>query len=100
MDLKYADDTTLILAVFDLLQLYTIQLENSCKKFGMKVNAGKSKLLAEDPREILLDATTLEKVDSFVLLGSQVPSTSDGCQKKNCTNLNSIRKNERHYLVS
>ena len=82
IDLKYADDTTLVSTIFDLLNLSTQQLENACKKFGMKINADKSKLLTEDPRNILLDGIALEKVDSFVLLGSQVPSASDDVKRR------------------
>ena len=82
IDLKYSDDTTLVSTIFDLLNLSKKQLENSCKKFGMKINAEKSKLLTEDPGDILLDGTALEKMDGFVLLGSQVPSTSDDVKRR------------------
>ena len=82
IDLKYADDTTLIAAVFDLLQLSTDQLEKACKKFGMKINVVKSKVMTEDSRDIILEGTKLEKVDSFVLLGSQVPSTSSDVKRR------------------
>ena len=44
IDLKYADDTTLISAVFDLLQLSTDQLVKACKMFGTKINVVKSKV--------------------------------------------------------
>ena len=33
----YADDTTLILAVFEKLQLSTLELEQDCQKWGLKI---------------------------------------------------------------
>ena len=82
VDLKYADDTTLISVIYELLQLSTSQLEAACRKFGMKVNADKSKIMSEDIRNISIDGVNLEKVDSFVLLGSQVPSTSKDVRRR------------------
>ena len=35
-DIRYADDTTLIAATFDLLQLSTTQLEEACRKYEDK----------------------------------------------------------------
>ena len=37
IDIRYADDTTLLSAVFEKLQLPTVQLETTCQKWGMKV---------------------------------------------------------------
>ena len=82
VDLKYADDTTLISAIYELLQLSTSQLEAACKKFGMKVNADKSKIMSDNIRDISIDSVNLEKVDSFVLLGSLVPSTSEDVRRR------------------
>ena len=82
MDLKYADDTTLIASVFDLLYISTAQQESACKMFGMKLNAAKSKLLTDDQRGICIDGVALEKVDSFFLLGSQISSNSNGVRRK------------------
>ena len=38
-DIRYADDSTLISAVFEKLQLSTKELEEACLKWGMKMNA-------------------------------------------------------------
>lgn len=43
IDLKYAEDTTLIAAAIEHLQLPTPQLENACGKLEMKINADKCK---------------------------------------------------------
>ena len=68
IDLKYAEDTTLIAAVIEHLQLSTPQLENACYKLEMKINADKCKILSEDPKHIPVDGTELEEVDSFFFL--------------------------------
>ena len=43
IDVRYADDTTLITAFFGKLQLYTNQLQVACLKYVMKINATKCK---------------------------------------------------------
>ena len=68
IDLKYADNETLIAAAFEHLQLSTSELQNACAKLGMKANAYRYKILSRDPRYLQVDGTTLEKVDRFVFL--------------------------------
>ena len=41
LDIRYADDTTLISAIFTKLQLSTEEMETALKKWGMKINADK-----------------------------------------------------------
>jgi len=82
MDLKYAGDTTFIAAIFELLQISTTQLEKACKRLEMKVNANKCKILTENVGNVQLDGESLEKVDSFVFLGSQVPNTSNDVKRR------------------
>ena len=38
IDIRYADDTTLLSAIFEKLHLSTSQLEKACQKWGMKIN--------------------------------------------------------------
>ena len=47
MDLRYADDTTLISAVFEKLGSSTInnQQQMACQKFGLKINADKCRII-------------------------------------------------------
>ena len=52
IDTKYADDTTLISAIFEKLKIATRQLETSCKKWGMKVNPDKCKIISSDKTDI------------------------------------------------
>ena len=37
-NIRYADDTTLIAAIFDKMKVSTKELEEACKKYGMKIN--------------------------------------------------------------
>ena len=38
LDIRYADDTTLLSVIFDKLALTTKQLDDACRKWGMKIN--------------------------------------------------------------
>ena len=61
-DIRYADDTTLISAMFEKLQLSTLELEAACKKWGMKINSSKTKLITTVHNdEIIIDGNTVEK---------------------------------------
>ena len=43
-DGRYADDTTLIAAIFQKLKLSTHELGKACSKWGMKINVKKCKV--------------------------------------------------------
>ena len=51
-DVRYADDTTLIAAVFEKLSISTEELINACNKWSMKVNADKCKIISDSILEI------------------------------------------------
>ena len=77
-DVRYADDTTLISTIFSKLQLVTEDLEEACKKWGMKINAGKCKIISPTDEQILIEGRSIEHVEQFTFLGSVVPyCTSD-----------------------
>ena len=46
-DIRYADDTTLLSAIFEKLTGSTKQLEAACKKWGMKINGAKCKIISQ-----------------------------------------------------
>ena len=48
IDLKYADNETLIAAPFEHLQLSTSQLDHACAKLEMRTNAYRYKILSRD----------------------------------------------------
>ena len=81
-DIRYADDTTLISAIFDKLGLSTSELEASCQKWGMKVNPAKCKIISSSPDDIQIEGKDVEKVQEFVFLGSVVPGTSSDVQRR------------------
>ena len=76
MDLRYADDTTLISTVFTIMNLSTEQLEEACRQYGLKINADKCRIISSDLRDIQVEGKTVKKVEEFVFLGSLVPSTN------------------------
>ena len=81
-DIRYADDTTLITHIFDKLKMSTKELENACKKWGLKVNPLKCKVMTQETDDIQIDNNTVDKVDHFVFLGSDVPNTSDDVKRR------------------
>ena len=75
-DARYADDTTLIAAVFEKLQLATDQLQETCKKYGMKICTDKCKVISNSHTNITIENENVENVEEFKFLGSVVPNSS------------------------
>ena len=48
----------------------------------MKINPAKCKIMSEDPRDITLHGTPIDKVDNFVFLGSSVPSVAEDVKRR------------------
>ena len=74
--IKYADDSTLLTLDFDKLQVATLELQQSCLKWGMKINFDKCKVFTPSNDNILIQGELLENVNNFVYLGSSVPDTT------------------------
>ena len=81
-DIRYADDTTFISTMFEKLQISTRELETACRKWGLKINSQKCKVMSRDDRNIYVENSIVEKVDKFVFLGSVVPGSSDDIQRR------------------
>ena len=82
-EIRYADDTTLLSAVFNRLQLSTQQLEEGCKKYGLKINGAKCKIITDEVIDFIkLDNNNVEKVQEFTFLGSVVPGTSSDVNRR------------------
>ena len=82
-DVRYADDTTLISVLLEKLQFSTQELEYACKKWGLKINASKCKVISPDPLcNVQVEGEPVEIVESFVFLGSVVPNTSDDIKRR------------------
>ena len=83
VDIRYADDTTLISAVFEKLQLSTLELEQACQKWGLKINPLKCAIITPDSNaEIEIDNNVVPKVSKFKFLGSLVPDCSSDVQHR------------------
>ena len=101
-NLRYADDTTLMVESEELKSLL-MKVKEESEKVGLKLNIQKTKIMASGP--ILswqIDGETMEIVTGFVLGGPQI--TADGdcsheikrhllIERKTVRNLESILKN-------
>ena len=77
-NIRYADDTTFISVIFDKLKIATQELETACRKWGLKINGTKCKIISSElDEEIDIDDEAIEKVENFVFLGSVVPNSTD-----------------------
>lgn len=74
VDVRYADDTTLIAAVFEKLQFSTDQMQEACLKYGMKINAAKSKAITQNSEPIKIDGKDVETGSKFVFLDQLSPA--------------------------
>ena len=82
-DIRYADDTTLVSVILEKLKISTKELECACKRWGLKVNGAKCKVLSpEQPSEIEINGEQIENVDHFIFLGSVVPNSSDDVRRR------------------
>ena len=83
VDIRYIDDTTLISAVFEKLQLYTLELEQACQKWGLKITPLKYAIMTPDSKsEIEIDNNVVPKVSKFKFVGSLVPDCSSDVQHR------------------
>ena len=75
-NLRYADDTTLMVEIEELKSLL-MKVKEESEKVGLKLNIQKTKIMASGP--ILswqIDGETMEIVTGFILGGAQI--TADG----------------------
>ena len=73
IDIRYADDTTLVSAIFEKLQLATTELETACNKWGLKINPTKCAVISRERKDITIENEVVPKVKEFKFLGSLVP---------------------------
>ena len=76
----YADDTTLIALIFEKLNLATLELDFSCKKWGMKINAAKCKVLSPCCDPVTIGSNPVEHVENF--LGLSETNSLDEIKKR------------------
>ena len=72
INLRYADDTTLI-AESEELKSHLMKVKEECEKVGLKLNIQKSKIMASDIiTSGKIDGETMETVTDFIFLGSKI----------------------------
>ena len=101
-NLRYADDTTLMVGSKEELKSLLIKVTEESEKAGLKLNIQKTKIMASSPitsRQI--DGETMETVTDFIFLGSKTTAEGDCSHeikrylllgRKAMTNLDSILK--------
>ena len=73
-NLRYADDTTLMVESEEELKSLLIKMKEECEKVGLKLNLQKTKIMASGP--ITSWEIDGETVSNFIFLGSKI--TADG----------------------
>ena len=109
-NLRYADDTTLMVESEEVLKSLLMKVEQESEKVGLKLNFQKTKIMLSGPiTSWQIDGETVETVADFIWGGSKI--TADGeCSheikrrlllgRKVMTNLDSILKTKRHYFAN
>ena len=101
-NLKYADDTTLMVESEEELKSLLIKVKEESEKVGLKLNIQKNKIMASGPiTSWQIDGETMEIVTDFIFLVSKITADGD-CSyeikrylllgRKAMTNLDSILK--------
>ena len=77
INLRYADDTTLMAESEEELKSLLIKVKEESEKVGLKLNIQKTKIMASGPiTSWQVDGKTVETVADFILGGSKI--TADG----------------------
>ena len=106
-NLRYADDTTLMVESEKLKSLLMTVKEES-EKVGLKLNIQKTKIMTSGPiTSWHIDGKTVETVSGFIFLGSKITADGDCCheikrrlllERKAMTNLDSIFKSRDMHV--
>ena len=71
-NLRYAEDTTLMAESEEELKSLLMKVKEESEKFGLKLNAQKTKIMASGPiTSWEIDGETVETVSDFILGGLQ-----------------------------
>ena len=101
-NLRYADDTTLMVESEEELKIFLMKVKEENEKAGLKLNIQKIKIMASGPiTPWQIDGETMETVTDFILEGSKITADGDCSHEiKRClllgrkamTNLDSLLK--------
>ena len=102
VNLRYADDTTLMAESEEELKSLLMKVKEESEKVGLKLNIPETKIMASGPiTSWQTDGETVETVSDFIFLGSKITADGDCSHKikrrlplgrKVMTNLDSIFK--------
>ena len=109
-NLRYADDTTLIVVSKEELKSLLMKVKEESEKDGLKLNIQKTKIMASGPiTSWEIDGETVETVRVFIFLGSKITADGD-CSleikrrlllgRKTMTNLDSVLKSRDITLLT
>ena len=101
-NLRYADDTTLMVESEEELKSHLMKVKEESEKVGLKLTIQKMKIMASSPiTSLQIDGETMDTVRDFSFLGSKITANVD-CNheikrhlllgRKAMTNLDSILK--------
>ena len=77
LDLRYADDTTLVAESEEELKSFLMKVKEESEKVGLKFNIQKTKIMASGPiTSWQIDGETVKTVTDFIFLASKI--TADG----------------------
>ena len=77
-NLRYADDTTLMVESKEELKSLSMKVKEESKKAGLKLNIQKTNIMASGPiTSWQIDGETMETVRDFIFLGSKITADSD-----------------------
>jgi len=110
INLKYADDTTLMTENKEKLKRLLIKVKEGSEKAGLKLNIQKIKIMASCPiTSWQIDGETMETVTDFIFLGFKIIVDGDSSHRikrrlllagKAMTNLDSMLKSRDITLLT
>ena len=108
-NLRYADDTTLMVESEEELKSLLMKVKEESEKAGLKLNIQKMKIVTSSPiTSWQINGETMETVTDFIFLGSKITADGDCSheikryllpERKVMTNLDSILKSRDITLV-
>ena len=77
-NLRYADDTTLMVEREEELKSLLMKVKEETEKVGLKLNIQKTKIMASGPTTSWeIDGETVGTVSDFIFLGSKITANGD-----------------------
>ena len=77
-NLRYADDTTLMVENEEELKSFLRKVKEESEKVGLKLNIQKTKIMASGPiTSWEIDGETMETVTDFIFLGAKITANGD-----------------------